>query len=260
MTVANALSFNELLAQFGISLRDTMPATTGTPPGGVAAIKVNRLIGNPAGVWNGAEVYFIDTAGMTADNPMVVQTSDAVGVLTLTAAYGGSPAVAGQRILLSGKNGEGFPFYAKINALTMALQELGAMIEASGSTAPPGEPYWATVPAALDSVSLVVAVDAAGNRTEYHPSQFAAVRRSEGKVYLPFDFLSGTTLWFYGRSYIDLATLDRTATINVSAPDVIRLATVNLTGVGGTVQEQRVAQRSSRVVRQTPRPNEVFIR
>lgn len=267
---ALATSINGLLYSLGVYFRDAYrgrvttagTATTFTDARlalGVGNEEVNR--------YAGSEVYWETTTGMTATaNPSRVRAyNEDTGLITFTPTWGATPPL-GAEYVLQNIGGNGWPHAVKLEAIAQVLRDLGVLTRAKVSIASPDQvDYWNAIPAGIDSVYRVEAVDGAGRRSVLAPAFWRrGINVGDRSIFLPYDTGDGVTFDLYGRVAFTDPTDFTTAISGINPDRVVRAAAERLVQPSGTSQDRRIYEGlyadRMRQRRDLPLSNEVWLR
>lgn len=131
-------------------------------------------------------------------------TDNAANDLTLDHAVGPTAFGAGARAILQNLNGKGYPQFKKEWALKMATMEVyrGNPVAYVENASPSTTDYWNVIPVTLRSIFRVTQFVAAANyEVEISPNVWQDQLDIAGRrMLLPFNWQSGDTVRFYGRT------------------------------------------------------------
>jgi len=262
-------SLNGLLYSLGVFMRDAVRGRV-TTVGTTTSFLDNSLSGSLSTEDNhfaGSEVYFEAPAGLGANrNPFQVASSLATdGTIVLTQTYGAAAPPLGAEYVLQNIKGQGYPHAIKLESILQVLREMGVMTRAKVTIAAPnGANYWNAIPAGIDSVYGVEAVDPAGQRAIV-PANFWGDRINfqDRTIYLPFGVYNGLTFQIFGRVKYNEGSDPTTAIPNINTDRIVRAAAERLMAPSGITQDRRVWQglyeSRMRQYRDLPMSNEVFL-
>jgi len=265
-------SMNGLLYSLGAYMRDAyrgrVTSTSGNTVNSFTDANLALGVNNEeTDRYVGSEVYFETTTGMGVNvNPFRVTAYDSgVGRITFTPAFGAATPQVGLEYILQNIQGQGWPHQLKLETLTQVLRDLGVMTRAKVTINTPNQVnYWNAIPAGLDSIYGVDAVDGDGRRTVIPAKTWAdRVNFQDRTIFLPYDVFGGITFQVYGRVKYAEPTDLTLAIPNINTNMVVKMAAERLMSVSGTTQDRRVWQglyeSRMRGWRDTPLPNEIFL-
>lgn len=265
-------SMNGLLYSLGLYLRDAYRGRVTSTAGNTvnSFTDANLALGTnneETDRYVGSEIYFETTTGMGANvNPFRVTAYDpGTGRVTFTPAFGVATPAVSLEYILQNIQGQGWPHALKLETLTQVLRDLGVMTRAKVTVSTPDQvSYWNAIPAGIDSIYGVTAVDAAGRRTIIRPNMWNDwISFQDRTISLPYDSANGLTFQLYGRVKYTEPTDLAVAIPNINTNMVVKMAAERLMSPSGITQDRRVWQglyeSRMRGWRDTPLPNERFL-
>jgi len=265
-------SLNGLLYSLGVFMRDAVrgrvtEVVAATPYatfkdsnlGGILSVEDNHFAGS--------EVYFESPVGVGANkNPFQAASSLASdGTIVLTQGYGAASAPLGAEYVLQNIKGQGYPHAIKMEALLQVLREMGVMTRTKVTVATPNAvSYWNAIPAGIDSIYGVEAVNGAGERAIVNPNHWGdRINFQDRTIYLPFGVYAGLTFQIFGRVKYNENSDPAVAIPNINTNRIVAAAAERLMAPSGIAQDRRVWQglyeSRMRQYRDLPLANEVFL-
>lgn len=226
----------QLVVDLGVPFKDNLEGTTSSDSATRNQFIAAGLAGNRNDAWKGSEVLFLDTTGMTGNNPKkVTGFNAATGTFTMNEDWNTSIGVpTGVRFVLVRLRGQGVPFTLRKRAIQRAIEDMadaGAVTSLNLGAVVAGQ-YRYTIASGLDTVFEVVL------RSPASSSAFYQVQIPPAQWWLEPGRVLGLRTNKIGRMSADLIVTGRyyptfsdalTTTYNLSADSVIKEAAEWLT-------------------------------